>query len=69
MGQYYYEFLPERNGDIDYPPEEFYELLYVTKIFDKIEGKLKCFHICEALVTFIMSIVYYLEKWNSKLKL
>jgi hypothetical protein len=47
---------------------KFYELLFVTKIFDKLEGDLKVFHICEAPGTFIMSTIYYLNRWNKDLK-
>ena len=47
---------------------KFYELLFVTKIFDKLEGNLKVFHICEAPGTFIMSTIYYLNRWNKDLK-
>lgn len=47
---------------------KFYELLFVTKIFDKLQGDLKVFHICEAPGTFIMSTIYYLNRWNKNLK-
>jgi hypothetical protein len=47
---------------------KFYELLFVTKIFDKLEGDLKVFHICEAPGTFIMSTIYYLNRWNKNLR-
>ena len=47
---------------------KFYELLFVTKIFDNLKGYLKVFHICEAPGTFIMSTIYYLDRWNRDLK-
>ena len=47
---------------------KFYELLFVTKVFDNLKGYLKVFHICEAPGTFIMSTVYYLDRWNRDLK-
>ena len=47
---------------------KFYELLFVTKIFDNLKGDLKVFHICEAPGTFIMSTIYYLNRWNKNLK-
>jgi hypothetical protein len=47
---------------------KFYELLFVTKIFDNLKGDLKVFHICEAPGTFIMSTIYYLNGWNKNLK-
>lgn len=43
---------------------KFYELLHETKIFDKIKGKIKIFHICEAPGTFIQATKYYLNKFN-----
>jgi len=47
---------------------KFYELLFVTKVFDNLKGFLKVFHICEAPGTFIMSTIYYLDRWNRDLK-
>jgi hypothetical protein len=47
---------------------KFYELLFVTKVFDNLKGYLKVFHICEAPGTFIMSTMYYLDRWNRDLK-
>ena len=47
---------------------KFYELLFVTKVFDDLKGYLKVFHICEAPGTFIMSTIYYLDRWNRDLK-
>ena len=47
---------------------KFYELLFVTKVFDNLKGYLKVFHICEAPGTFIMSTIYYLDRWNRDLK-
>jgi len=47
---------------------KFYELLFVTKVFDNLKGYLKVFHICEAPGTFIMSTIYYLDRWNRNLK-
>lgn len=47
---------------------KFYELLFITKIFDNLKGDLKVFHICEAPGTFIMSTIYYLNRWNKNLR-
>jgi len=43
---------------------KFYEILFETKIYDKLKGNINAFHICEAPGTFIQSTIFYLQKWN-----
>ena len=47
---------------------KFYEILYITQIFDNLDNDINVFHICEAPGTFIMSALYYLNKWNPNIK-
>jgi hypothetical protein len=45
-----------------------YEMLFMTKIIDNKKGTVDIFHICEAPGNWIVSIEYYISKWNRKLK-
>uniref|UniRef100_A0A6C0H7E5 Ribosomal RNA methyltransferase FtsJ domain-containing protein n=1 Tax=viral metagenome TaxID=1070528 RepID=A0A6C0H7E5_9ZZZZ len=44
-----------------------YEILYNTRIFDTLKD-INIFYMCEAPGSFIMSIDYYINKWNSNAK-
>jgi hypothetical protein len=43
---------------------KFYEILFISKIFDNLKDTINAFHICEAPGNFINSTLFYLKKWN-----